>query len=223
MSRYYRAYTELSSYSSRHVTRPPTTRLATASDPTRGEANSRLVPQPAVIWVALAMIVINPANHFHSLAPPDSHGWAFESTPSLGGLATVTCSQPAAWNTPQLRALLYLYMGTLAFSAIIEPVVLYVAATQMESARDAERVVAAVLVAFAAFDLLHAGATVVVTGWERVLPGLESAHGGSGSGNGLDLYACINVWVPLAWLVIRSAWFAGVGRSSLSKVKSKQR
>ena len=54
-----------------------------------------------------------------------------------------------------------------------------------------------------AFDLFHAGATLAVTGVAAVLPGPQS-----------HVYAMVNVWVPMAWMLLRMLWMAGVGRKS---------
>lgn len=98
-------------------------------------------------------------------------------------------------------------MGALFFSAVIEPLVLYVAAYRLESAKDVERVVGAVLVAFMAFDFVHSAATLSVVGWEAVLP--EVITGVKG---GLVVLSCVNVWVPMLWAVLRGCWLAGLGR-----------
>jgi hypothetical protein len=152
-------------------------------------------------------IILSPADHYQSLAPQHSQSWFFTPVQQLG-----VCDPAAVRNTPQVRSLLYQYMSAFTFSAIVEPLTLYVAIHHLETTRDAYLVVRAILISFSAFDVLHALATVSVTGLATVLPGLEdSKH--------LDLYASINFWVPLAWLLVRSLWFAGVGRTSV-KVKS---
>lgn len=76
----------------------------------------------------------------------------------------------------------------------------------MESPKEAERVIAAVLAAFFAFDILHSLATITVVGSSAVMPGSGMDW------SSVDPYAAINVWVPVAWMVVRAFWFAGLGR-----------
>ncbi|RKK63874.1 hypothetical protein BFJ69_g16838 [Fusarium oxysporum] len=111
------------------------------------------------------------------------------------------CDAESAWNTPQLRGLWYAYIAALAFSGVIEPMVLYVARYKLRDIRDAEEVIKTVLFAFLAFDIFHAGATLAVTGVAAVLPGPHR-----------HIYAMVNVWVPTAWMLLRMLWVVGVGR-----------
>ncbi|CZR41760.1 uncharacterized protein FPRO_11350 [Fusarium proliferatum ET1] len=157
-----------------------------------------MVLEPSVIFIALFFIPVSPSNHFHSLAPSDSTG-PFWSPSAIHKL----CDADSAWNTPQLRALWYSYISALAFSGVIEPMVLYVARYKLRDIRDAEEVIKTVLIAFIAFDLFHAGATLAVTGVAAVLPGSQS-----------HIYAMVNVWAPMAWMLLRISWMAGVGRKS---------
>jgi hypothetical protein len=157
-----------------------------------------MIFEPSVIFASLSMIPASPSNHFHSLAPTDSSGpfWS----PSL---VHEPCSAESAWNTPQLRSLWYVFMAALAFSGVIEPMLLYVARYKLRDVHDAEAVIKAVLVAFSAFDVFHAGATLAVTGLGAVLPGSQ-----------MHIYAMVNVWVPAAWMLLRTLWIVGVARES---------
>ena len=94
-------------------------------------------------------------------------------------------------------------MAALAFSGVIEPMLLYVARYRLRDTSDAEQVVKAVLTSFLVFDIFHAGATLAVTGKAAALPG-SSMH----------IYAMVNVWVPIAWLLLRVSWMLGFGRKS---------
>ncbi|CCT71808.1 uncharacterized protein FFB20_14114 [Fusarium fujikuroi] len=157
-----------------------------------------MILEPSVIFIALFFIPISPSNHFHSLAPSDSTG-PFWSPSAIHKL----CDAHSAWNTPQLRGLWYSYISALAFSGIIEPMVLYVARYKLRDIRDAEEVIKTVLVAFIAFDIFHASATLAVTGTAAALPGSQS-----------HIYAMVNVWVPMAWMLLRILWIVGAGRKS---------
>lgn len=84
----------------------------------------------------------------------------------------------------------------------------------MESQRDAEKVIAAVLLSFGAFDILHLTSVIVVVGTEVSVP---TAMGTDWSN--VDLYAGINIWVPVAWLILRTLWLVGVGREVPPRVK----
>ncbi|KAG8353995.1 hypothetical protein FVEN_g8250 [Fusarium venenatum] len=164
-----------------------------------------MVFEPSVIIVSLSLIPASPSNHFHSLAPNDSNG-PFWSNSALHK----SCDAETAWNTPQLRGLWYSYIGALAFSAVIEPLLLYVARYKLRDVSDAEEVIKAVLFAFFAFDVFHAGATLAVTGIGAALPGSQ-----------MHLYAMVNVWVPTAWMILRTLWITGVARKSLvNRMKS---
>jgi len=105
-------------------------------------------------------------------------------------------------------------MGALAFSALIEPLVLFTATYRFESTRDAEMVIGAVLATFTAFDVFHAAATVSVVGWASVIPGL---------GGIVRWEACANIWVPVLWMGIRSCWFVGLGRQKVGGKEGKQK
>lgn len=94
-------------------------------------------------------------------------------------------------------------MAALAFSGVIEPMLLYVARYRLRDTSDAEQVIKAVLSSFSVFDVFHAGATLAVTGVAAALPG-SSMH----------IYAMVNVWVPIAWLLLRLSWILGLGRNS---------
>ncbi|OBS23077.1 hypothetical protein FPOA_03640 [Fusarium poae] len=165
-----------------------------------------MIFEPSVIFVSLSLIPASPSNHFHSLAPTDSAGTFWSPSPSQ-----MTCDAESAWNTPQLRGLWYTYMGALAFSGVIEPILLYVARYRLRDVFDAEQVIRAVLIAFFAFDVFHAVATLAVTGVEAALPG---SH--------MHIYAMVNVWVPTAWMLLRTSWIMGVARkSTVNKMKCK--
>jgi hypothetical protein len=156
-------------------------------------------PQPSVILVSLVALFLSPGNFFTSLAPDTSSGLLFQRDLSLN-----TCAAVESWNTPQLRVLLYQFSGALAFSAIIEPSLLYVAQFKLSDPKDAERVVQAVLMSFLAFDVLHALATAAVVGSSAIFP--------NNGWSGIHFYACINVWVPVLWMGARACWFAGFGK-----------
>jgi len=101
-------------------------------------------------------------------------------------------------------------MAALAFSGVIEPMLLYVARYKLCDTSDAEQVIKAVLTSFLVFDIFHAGATLAVTGVAAALPG-SSMH----------VYAMVNVWVPIAWLLLRVSWISGLGRkSAMNRIKT---
>jgi len=91
----------------------------------------------------------------------------------------------------------YYLMGALAFSAVIEPAALYVAAYKLRDPRDSRIVAQTILASFAAFDIFHAAAAIAGSGVDAVLPLTGE----------FDVYSGINFWVPLVWLLVRSAWF----------------
>lgn len=100
--------------------------------------------------------------------------------------------------TPQVKALQYYFMGALAFSAVIEPLLLYVAVNKLRDPRDGRTVVKAVLASFAAFDIFHAAAAVAGSGIDALVPKTAA----------FDLYSAINFYVPMLWLVMRLTWFS---------------
>jgi hypothetical protein len=95
----------------------------------------------------------------------------------------------------------YYLMGALAFSAVIEPAALYVAAYKLRDQRDSRIVVQTILASFAAFDIFHTAAAVAGSGVQAILPLSEE----------FNVYSAINCWVPLLWLLARSAWFFRTG------------
>ncbi|KAF5233233.1 hypothetical protein FANTH_12630 [Fusarium anthophilum] len=155
-----------------------------------------MVLEPSVIFTSLFLVPTSPSNHFHSLAPSDSAGPFWSPSP-----VHKPCDAESAWNTPQLRGLWYAYIAALAFSGIIEPMLLYVARYKLRDVCDAEEVLKTVLFAFIAFDIFHAGATLAIAGVAAVLPGPHR-----------HIYAMVNVWVPTAWMLLRMLWVVGVGR-----------
>ncbi|KAM0294438.1 hypothetical protein HYE67_000102 [Fusarium culmorum] len=157
-----------------------------------------MIFEPSVIFATIPLIPASPIDHFHSLAPADSAG-PFWSPSLLHG----SCDAASAWNTPQLRGLWYAFMSALAFSGVIEPLLLYVARYKLRDIHDAEQVIKAVLFAFMAFDVFHAGATLAVTGVAAALPGPR-----------MNVYVMINVWIPTAWLLLRTLWMVGIARKS---------
>ena len=103
--------------------------------------------------------------------------------------------------TPQVKALQYYFMGALAFSAVVEPLLLYVAVYKLRDPRDSRTVVTALLASFAAFDIFHAAAAIAGSGMEALMPMTAE----------FDLYSAINFYVPMLWLVARIAWFKRTG------------
>jgi hypothetical protein len=95
----------------------------------------------------------------------------------------------------------YYFMAALAFSAFVEPAVLYVATYKLHDARDSQTVVRAVLASFAAFDIFHAVAAIAGSSFNAVLPMAVE----------FDVYVAINFWIPSLWLVVRGTWFLGNG------------
>ncbi|KAF5008761.1 hypothetical protein FDECE_4999 [Fusarium decemcellulare] len=156
-----------------------------------------LTLEPAIIATSMIALVLSPTNFFISLAPDTSSGALFHKDPS-----TATCGASESWNTPQLRALHYQYMSAFAFSAVIEPLMLFIARYRISNSSDAEQVIRGVLLSFLAFDAFHAFATAVVVGLDAVLPWSTS----------VNWYSCINVWVPVAWMIVRTCWLVGAGR-----------
>ncbi|KAF5681257.1 hypothetical protein FHETE_46 [Fusarium heterosporum] len=78
-----------------------------------------MVLEPSVIFASILLIPTSPSNHFQSLAPTNSAG-PFWSPSSLHK----SCDAESAWNTPQLRGLWYGYIAALAFSGLVEPMLL---------------------------------------------------------------------------------------------------
>ena len=103
--------------------------------------------------------------------------------------------------TPQVKALQYYFMGALAFSAVIEPAALYIAAYKLRDPRDSRLVIQTILASFAAFDIFHAAAAIAGSGVQAILPLAAE----------FNIYSAINFWVPLLWLLVRSAWFFSTG------------
>lgn len=101
--------------------------------------------------------------------------------------------------TPQINALQYYFISALAFSAVIEPVLLYVATHKLQDSHDSLMVVKAVLGCFAVFDVFHSVAAVAGGGIEAILPGSV----------GFMWEVGVNFWVPLAWFGVRGWWFWG--------------
>lgn len=106
-----------------------------------------------------------------------------------------------------------MYMAAMAFSAIVEPLVLYVARYKLTGARDAQTVISVTLISFMAFDLFHSAASVSVSGFPAAIPSVNlDLRSPQLDCSKMDLYASINFWVPLVWLAARSLWLSGVGR-----------
>lgn len=145
-------------------------------------------------------IIADPANHYHSLAPPTSNGILFDpQSLSLDQQAT-PCNFSSYWASPESRALLYIYMSAMIFSAVIEPLLLFVARFRLRDPYGTQVVMQAVLASYFLFDCLHAGSTLAVVGWDKAW------------GPQVDFYAAINVWAPVGWMAVRSLWFLGFGR-----------
>jgi hypothetical protein len=141
-------------------------------------------------------LVFDPIAHYQSLAPDPSLGKALASA-SGQALDQIIRER----MTPQVKALQYYFMGALAFSAVIEPLLLYVAVNKLRDPRDSRTVVKAVLASFAAFDIFHAAAAIAGSGTGALMP--MSAE--------FDLYSAINFYLPLLWFVVRFAWLGGSG------------
>lgn len=144
-------------------------------------------------------LAIDPIAHYLSLAPDPSLQKALKS---LTGQALDQVLH--ARMTPQVRALQYYLMGALAFSAVVEVVVLYVAVYKLKDPRDSRTVVQAVLASFAAFDVFHAAAAIAGSGYRAITPMTGES----------DLYSAVNFYVPMVWLLVRIAWFRRVGNKS---------
>lgn len=138
-------------------------------------------------------MIFDPDAHYDSMAPNQCESVTLDRT-------TTQCIMP------RIRAMQYYLMGALAFSAVIEPAALYVAAYKLRDPRDARVVAQTILSSFAVFDIFHAAAAIAGSGVQAVLPLAEE----------FNIYSGINFWVPLMWLLIRSAWFFRTG----SKTKS---
>ena len=95
----------------------------------------------------------------------------------------------------------YYLMGALAFSAVIEPAALYVAAYKLRDQRDSRLVIQTILASFAAFDTFHAVAAIAGSG----------VQASSSLAEEFNIYSGINFWVPLVWLLVRSTWFLRTG------------
>lgn len=110
----------------------------------------------------------------------------------------------AQCTTPRIRAMQYYLMSALAFSAVIEPAGLYVAAYKLRDQRDSRIIIQTILASFAAFDVFHAAAAVAGSGFQATMPMADE----------FNVYSAINFWVPLLWLLVRSAWFLRTGAKS---------
>jgi uncharacterized membrane protein YgcG len=141
----------------------------------------------------LLSLFVDPIAHYTSLAPDPSLAKA------LTGQALDSIMNERM--TPQVKALQYYFMGALAFSAVIEPLLLYIAINKLKDPRDSRTVVQAVLASFAAFDIFHAAAAVAGSGIGALMPTTA----------GFDLYSGINFYVPMLWLVVRLTWFWRTG------------
>ena len=141
-------------------------------------------------------LVLDPVAHYLSLAPDPSLGKALASSTGQA-LDQIMIER----MTPQVKALQYYFMGALAFSAVIEPLLLYIAVNKLRDPRDSRTVVKAVLASFAAFDIFHAAAAIAGSGTGALMPMTAD----------FDLYSAINFYVPMLWFVVRFAWFRGSG------------
>jgi hypothetical protein len=141
-------------------------------------------------------LVFDPIAHYQSLAPDPPLGKALASA-SGQALDQIMNER----MTPQVKALQYYFMGALAFSAVIEPLLLYVAVNKLRDPQDSRTVVKAVLASFAAFDVFHAAAAIAGSGIGALVPMTA----------GFDLYSAINFYVPMLWFVVRIAWLRGSG------------
>ena len=133
-------------------------------------------------------MIFDPDGHYASMAPDPCTGTTLDHT-------TTQCI------TPRIRAMQYYLMGALAFSAVIEPAALYVTACKLRDQRDARIVAQTILSSFAVFDIFHAAAAIAGSGAQAILPLAED----------FNIYSGINFWVPLMWLLVRSAWFFRTG------------
>jgi hypothetical protein len=152
--------------------------------------------QPGIIITALLSIVFDPDSHFQSMGPDRcSHSGLEETTGLVSDHIGHECM------LPRIRALQYYFMAALAFSAFVEPAVLYVATYKLHDPRDSKTVVRAVLASFAAFDIFHAVAAIAGSSFHAAFPMAAD----------FDVYVAINFWIPLLWLVVRGTWFLGNG------------
>jgi hypothetical protein len=152
--------------------------------------------QPGVIVAALLSMVFDPDSHLQSMGPDRCSDTSYETAAGLiPGQSSHECM------LPRIRALQYYFMAALAFSAFVEPAVLYVATYKLRDARDSQTVVRAVLASFAAFDIFHAVAAIAGSSFHAALPMAAE----------FDVYVAINFWIPLTWLVVRGTWFLGNG------------
>ncbi|GAB7328986.1 hypothetical protein MBLNU13_g00844t1 [Cladosporium sp. NU13] len=144
-------------------------------------------------------MIFDPDAHFASMAPDPCTSTTLDHT-------TIQCM------TPRITAMQYYLMGALAFSAVIEPAALYVAAYKLRDQRDSYLVVQTILASFAAFDIFHAAATIAGSGVQAVLPLAEE----------FNTFSAINFWVPLMWLLFRSAWFLRRKLSNLEELHARK-
>ena len=133
-------------------------------------------------------MIFDPDAHYASMAPNQCESVTLDHT-------TTQCI------TPRIRAMQYYLMGALAFSAVIEPAALYVASYRLRDQGDSYIVARTILASFAVFDIFHATAAIAGSGAQAVLPLAED----------FNIYSGINFWVPLMWLLVRSAWFFRTG------------
>ena len=180
--------------------------------------------QPTIIVISLLAILASPSNFVSSLAPPTAVGpglLALNATPLMLTirLASVVSDSTTLLELPQAHVLIQQLMGALLFSAAIEPLLLYTAIYRLESVRDAEIVIGALLMAFTLFDLLHSAATLSIVGYASVLPAWVV-----GGGDGRFRWVCFaNVWVPIVWAAFRGCWFGAVGRERAEGGKLNQK
>ena len=149
----------------------------------------------------MIVAMINPNDYYYSLAPVNSEGLFFQPS-NRPGAKPPTADE--AWNSPQITAMLYQFMGAFAFAAVIEGLILYCARFKMRNAKDAELAIWCVEMALLVFDFGISLATIFVVGPKAVIPGYPWSE--------IDEGACVNTYLPLVWAALRLAWFSGLGR-----------
>lgn len=153
--------------------------------------------------------MFGPNDYYYSLAPSYSEGIFFKPS---GRPFTEPCTADQAWKSPQVNAMLYQFMGAFAFSAIVEPVILYCAKYKMHSPKDAELAIWGVEISMLVYDFMHSFAEISVVGSASVIPGFSWSNVDSG--------ACVNAYAPLVWAIIRMGWLSCLGRTTVRDNKT---
>ena len=132
------------------------------------------------------------------------------------------CGYASAWQTPQLRAMLYQFMSALAFSAVIEPAILFVAVYRMKQTQDACSIIRTVLLSFLAFDFFHSSATLAVVGFGFCTPDGRSGLATRRSVRGHQLLGASDLDV-CSYILAARCWKGGSGTPRQTAMTDRRR